>query len=242
VSGPPRLAVILCNVLELEIEAQAEGMAHIVHIEKLEQGLHNDPPKLRQGLQGAIDRAEAGTDAEAIALGYGLCSRGVEGIVARRCLLVLPRAHDCITLLLGCRERYAAYVARHPGTYWYSPGWNRRHVPPGPERYRLLREGYAAQFGEENADYLMEQEQAWFEHYDRAAYVDQGVGPIEPDLEFTRECAAWLGWSFDHQKGDPGLIRTLLAGEWDEERFLVLSPGQTPRMTADGRVVEAANA
>lgn len=235
----PRLAVILCAVMELEIEALAGGLPHLIHVEKLPQGLHNEPAKLREALQEAIDRIEAETSAEAIALGYGLCSRGAEGIVAKRCKLVLPRAHDCITLLLGSKERYAAYVAQHPGTYWYSPGWNKHHIPPGPERHRVLRDRYAAQFGEEDADYLMEQEQAWFQHYDRATYVDQGVGPIASDAAFTQGCAEWLGWNFERVKGDPGLLRAMLACEWDDDRFLVIQPGQTPRMTADERVVEA---
>lgn len=238
----PRLAVVLCAVLELEIEARAEGLPHLIHIEKLEQGLHNEPPKLRLALQAAIDRIEETTDAEAIALGYGLCSRGAEGIVAKRCTLVLPRAHDCITLLLGSKERYGEYVSRHPGTYWYSPGWNKHHIPPGPDRHRILRDKYVEQFGEDDADYLMEQEQAWFQHYDRATYVDQGVGPIASDAQFTKSCADWLGWSFDHQRGSPELIRALLECDWDDDRFLVIPPGKTPRMTADERVVEVADA
>jgi hypothetical protein len=32
----------------------------------------------------------------------------------------------------------------------------------------------------------------------------------------------------------------LLEGRWDEERFIVLEPGQTFRMTADERVMEPA--
>ena len=124
---PPKLAVITCRVLEVEIEHLASGMDHVVHIERMEQGLHNEPAKLKIEVQAAIERVEETTDAEAIVLGYGLCSRGTEGLVASRCRLVIPRAHDCITVLLGCRDRYAEYVAQHPGTYWYSPGWNEHH-------------------------------------------------------------------------------------------------------------------
>ena len=47
------------------------------------------------------------------------------GVHAQRCRIAITRAHDCITLLLGSKERYAEYVAQHPGTYWYSAGWNR---------------------------------------------------------------------------------------------------------------------
>ena len=125
-------------MLEYEIEHFARECPHIVHVEMLPQGLHNEPDRLRRELQEAIDKVEAEHAPEAIVVGYGLCSRGTEGVRTKRAKLVLARAHDCITLLLGSKERYADYVGQAPGTYWYSPGWNKHHLPPGQERYRVL--------------------------------------------------------------------------------------------------------
>ncbi len=238
-NSPPGVAVITCAVLEMEIEHLARQAANIVHVELLPQGLHNTPSELRRQLQMAIERVEGRAEVEVIVLGYGLCSRGTEGVFTQRCRLVIPRAHDCITLLLGDRERYAKYVSEHPGTYWYSPGWNKHHEPPGKRRFDLLRNQYVERYGEDNADYLMETEQGWFKEYTQAAWVDLGIGRTAEDVEFTRQCAAWLGWAFDRQRGDVSLLRDLLSGPWDDERFLVLEPGQTLRMTADQRIVEA---
>lgn len=238
----PRTAAITCAVLEAEIEHFAQSCPHIVHIAKLPQGLHNEPDKLRRDLQAAIDHVEDDFAPEAIVVGYGLCSRGTEGVRTRKAKLVITRAHDCITLLLGSKERYAEYVRQTPGTYWYSPGWNKHHLPPGEKRYRVLRDEYVEKYGEDNADFLMETEQHWFSTYDRATYVDVGPGASEKDVEFTKECARWLGWGFDRQHGDPCLLNALLNCEWDDERFLVLEPGQTLRLTADDRVIEVAPA
>ena len=102
-----KIAVITCAVLEAEIDALAATLPCVIHIEKLEQGLHNEPAKLREHLQMAIDRVQQQTHCDAIVLGYGLCSRGIEGVSAHGCKLVVARAHDCITLLLGSKERYA---------------------------------------------------------------------------------------------------------------------------------------
>ncbi len=234
-----RVAVVLCAVMELEIEHFVNGSSNIVHIEKMEQGLHNEPDRLKRELQAAIDRIEAEDKADVIVLGYGLCSRGTEGLLPKRCRLVIPRAHDCITLLLGSKERYAQYVAEHPGTYWYSPGWNKHHIPPGKERYEKLRNEYVQKYGEDNADYLMECEQTWFKTYDRATYVHLTVGATEQDKSFTRECADWLDWSYDEQSGDPALVRALVEGDWDTERFLIVEPGQTNRMTGDDQIIKA---
>ncbi len=236
---PPSTAVITCAVLEDEMAAFGADLAHVVHVTTLRQGLHNTPDTLRDELQAAIDRIEVSTDAEAIVLGYGLCSRGIEGLRTTRCRLVVPRAHDCITLLLGDKERYARYVAENPGTYWYSVGWNRHANMPGKERYeRQLRE-YRERYGEDNAAYLMETEQHWFQTYRRATFVELTVSAAEQGAAYTKQCADWLGWEFDHQQGDPVLLRTLLSGPWDAERFLVLAPGQTPSLTADERIIEA---
>lgn len=242
-SSPPiPIAVVTCAVLEDEVRFYASRQPLVRRIEVLPQGLHNDPPELRKGLQEVVDQLDEDMEVSAVVLGYGLCSRGTEGVFSKRLVLVLPRAHDCITVLLGSKERYASYVAQHPGTYWYSPGWNKHHIPPGPERHRLLREQYVEKYGEDNADFLMDAEQNWFRSYDRAAYVHLGQVALPEDLHYTQECAKWLGWKYDYQKGDSRLLEDMLAGQWDDERFLIIPPGKTLRMTADERVVEVADA
>jgi len=232
------IAVITCDVLTDEVRHFCGQFPQIKLIEIIEQGLHNTPDLLRVRLQEAISKTEENNpDVDAIVLVYGLCSRGIEGICTHRCTLVVTRAHDCITLLLGSKERYAEYLKQHPGTYWYSSGWNRCHVPPGKERFETLRRGYAEKYGEDNADYLMEMEQDWMRAYSQATFVDLGVGATDGDSLFTKQCADWLGWNFDKQQGDPKLLRDLLAGPWDAERFLVLKPGESIRFTADEAIL-----
>src|SRR6266545_8337375 len=88
------IACITCAVLELEVEHFLKGQTHVVHLEKLPQGLHNEPDRLRSELQLAVARIEQMQEVQAIVLVYGLCSRGVEGVTTKRCRLVIPRAHD----------------------------------------------------------------------------------------------------------------------------------------------------
>ncbi|MFO0868402.1 MAG: DUF1638 domain-containing protein [Pirellulales bacterium] len=236
--SPTRLAVLLCRVLEDECAEFLRTIPGIVHRESLPQGLHQDPARLAHELQAAVERIEAHTTADVIVLGYGLCSRATANLRTSRCQLVLPRAHDCITLLLGSRERYTEYVARHPGTYWYSAGWIRHHLPPGQERCERLRADYRERFGDDNAEFLLETEQSWLHAYDRATYIDWGLASTTDDVAYTQRCADWLGWAFDRQTGDPTLLRDLLTGPWDDERFLVLQPGDALRLTDDPRIVE----
>ena len=100
----PRVAVVACAVLEIELQAFVKRFPNVVHVEFLEQGLHNEPDKLRRELQAAMERVETRPEVEVVALGYGLCSRGSEGVRTRRCRMVMARAHDCITPCSAARN------------------------------------------------------------------------------------------------------------------------------------------
>jgi hypothetical protein len=69
--------------------------------------------------------------------------------------------------------------------------------------------------------------------------VDIGVGQTAQNAAYTRRCADCLGWSFEQVSGDPSLLRDLLAGRWDERRFLVVPPHHLIRFTVADSVIEA---
>ncbi len=233
-----RYKIIACHVLWREIAYYASQSSDVFDIEFLEQGLHCVPDQLRDSVQQAIDAA--GDNYDAILLGYGLCSNGIEGIVARDTKLVVAKGHDCITYLLGSKERYREYFDANPGTYWYSPGWIDTGTQPSQERYERTHAEYVEKYGEDNADYLMEAEQGWFREYTNAAYVDLGFGNNEHQKQFTKTCAEWLKWGYEELAGDPSLVKRFLAGDWNAEDFLVVEPGQTILASHDDDVLKAA--
>lgn len=229
--------IVACHVLWRELCHYAALSGNVYTFHFLPQGLHNTPDILRADLQKAIDAAPEGT--EAILVGYGLCSNGLVDIEARDVPLVVMRGHDCITFLLGSRQRYREYFDSHPGTYWYSPGWIDATLMPGSERHAKLRQSYVEQYGEENADYLMEMEQGWLKAYTYCTYVDLGFGDTERYKAYTRGCSEWLGWNYDCLKGDPKLVQDFLEGRWDNEDILVVRPGEKIAASHDERVLEA---
>lgn len=235
-----RYKIISCHVLWRELSYYASLSEHVFDLQFLKQGLHNTPDVLRSELQAAIDAV--GDEDEAILIGYGLCSNGLEGIEARDKPLVVMKGHDCITFLLGSRHRYREYFDAHPGTYWYSPGWIDTGGQPGKKRYDRLYQSYVEKYGEDNAQYLMEMEQGWFTQYSNAAYVDLGFGDTEPLRTYTRECADWLKWNYDELKGDPGLVKRFINGDWDSDDFLVVKPGQRIAASWDDHVLQIEDA
>jgi hypothetical protein len=227
-----RLQFVVCKVLQREAYYCAARSRNMIDVVLMPQGLHNEPDRLRSKVQEALSRIEdiQGRPYDATLLGYGLCSNGVVGLEPA-IKTVIPRAHDCITLLLGSKERYQEYFDSHRGVYWYSSGWIENTLQPGQERYRRIWDQYVEKYGRENADYLMEMEQKWMKEYSWATYVDWGLPNAEEDKAFTRASAEFLRWSYDELSGDPGLIQRLVDGDWRADEALVVDPGQ--RIQAD---------
>ncbi|MDO8683027.1 MAG: DUF1638 domain-containing protein [Armatimonadota bacterium] len=240
-----KLKLIACEVFFREVCHFAARSNNILDITFIPFGLHDTPEKLRERLQQEIDAEPPGAY-EYIALAYGLCSGGTANLVSRDTPIVLPRAHDCITLFLGSRSRYDARFADHPGTYYYTPGWIERkdgEVDQGSvvelkarDRERRFQE-YKEKYGEDNAAFLIEQESQWLANYDRAAFINTGVGNVEQYREFTCGVAESHGWLQEEIAGDLSLLSKLVEGPWDPEDFLLVPAGQSIAQSFDDSVV-----
>ncbi len=222
-SAAPRIGLIACSVFESELAAQAPNPPAALRWHEI--ALHDRPDVLRQRLQESIDELDRLDGLDAIALLYGLCGRGAAGLRAGRVPLVIPRGHDCITVFLGSRERFAR--ENDGTTYFYTPGWNRARRVPGPDREAWLREDLARRFDPDNVEFLLESERETWTHYHRAAFIALGTPDADAEAAYASHCAESLGWRYDRFDGDPALLRDLLAGRWDDGRFQVVPPGGT---------------
>lgn len=228
-----KLKVIACKVLMRELYYLAYQSQNIIDTHWLQQALHNEPDKLRKTLQDAIDHIEAEEEQyDGICLGYGLCSNGIIGIHSKKTPLIIPRGHDCITLLLGSKEKYREIFSnRNGGIYWYSPGWIEHSTQPGRERYERLYQNYVEKYGEDNAQYLMDMEQNWMKEYDNAIFIDWPQLSTDKYIDYTKECAEYLQWKSEIVSGSDSLLRDMLEGNWDKSAFLVVPPGSTVKPT-----------
>jgi hypothetical protein len=222
-----KLKIIACEVFFREIAYCSYNSKNIIDIEFIQQGLHNFPDQLRKELQERIDNTPK-DKFDAILIGYGLCSNGIENVKSNHTKLIVPRAHDCLTLFLGSREKYNKEFSENSGTYWFTSGWIERTLMPGKERMdettKKLNE-YKEKYGEDNAAFLVEQEMQWYKNYSRALFVNMGLGNIEFYREKTRESAEFLNWEYKELMGDLGLIQKLINGDWNPGEFLILEPG-----------------
>ena len=242
-----RLKLISCEVFRRETTAIIARSPNHVDVEFFSKGLHEIPCALMLArLQSALDGVRPETY-DAVALGYGFCNHGLAGLTARALPVAIPRAHDCLTLLLGSRERYLQEFERNPGTYYRSSGWLENRTNPNDiDALSIARknglnssfEELVERYGEDNARYLVEQLGGAEHSYSRLAYIETGIEPDDRFERETREDAARRGWNFEKLQGDITLLQRLVDGDWKDD-FLVLQPGQQIEPTYDNDLIRS---
>jgi hypothetical protein len=229
-----RLGVLCCEVFFREVCLLAANSPHTIDVAFLPKGLHDlGVDRMVPRLQSEIDAmSQKGYDA--LVMIYGLCNNGIVGLQARDTRLVFARAHDCITLFMGDRQRYMDYFSAHPGTYYRTTGWLEHADSTGAGEETVSQKlGLAMQYeelvrkyGEDNAQYLWEMLGDWTQNYDRLTYIHMGLECEGPFRDRARREAEERGWTFDEVQGSMRLLHKALYGEWDED-FLIVEPGQT---------------
>jgi hypothetical protein len=240
-----RLKCLSCESLARPVYYSAAHSPHLVDVVLVERHLHN-PVEIRGRLQEMIDAAE-GQGYDAIPLAFGLCGQATSSLVARSIPLVIPRAHDCITLFLGNRARYMQEQAREPGTYWYAQDYIERNSggsaalamgSPTDSDMQTMYEKYVNKYGKAKADRLMDVMSEWLTHYKRAVYLDTNLGDGSATEAQARTQAEHRNWQFERIAADLNLVRRLLDGPWDAD-FLIVQPGQTVVMSYDNDIIES---
>ncbi len=241
-----RLKCLGCEVLARPLYHAAVTSPHIVDIELLDKGLHNVSTNLHTQLQNRINSIEVGSY-DFILLAYGLCGLSLNGVKASTFPLVIPKAHDCITLFLGSRNRYMEEFRKDPGTYWYTLDYLERNdhgsdpIAMGVSYSMDLEKMYAKyveKYGKEKADYLMETMSQWETHYDRAAYIDLQLADGTKIENLAKEEASKKGWKFEHVAGNLSIIQKLLHGNWDDD-FVVIQPGNHISFAYNEDIIES---
>jgi len=242
-----RLHVIACRVFERELEVLAPNAKAELYLHYVEIGLHQKPGEyLRAALQEAINTVPE-DDFDAVAVVYGLCNRGIIGLHARTLPVTIPRAYDCLSLLLGSSERYLNEFHKIE-TYFQSSGWIEHLPPDGLLRPLANRMGadfskeqqeLVARYGEENARFLNEEFRKLTRNYQRLGLISTPVAGMESREQRAREIARQRGWNFERIPGDLSWLRRLLDGEWNEREFLLLKPHERVALRYDEQLIRA---
>ncbi len=246
-----------CEIVYREACLLAARSHFRVDVEFLRKGLHDlETADMAAKVQSCIDAIDPSAGYEAVLLGYARCNDGLVGVKARDIPLVIPRAHDCITMFFGSRRAYREYFDSHPGTYYMTTGWAERNVGEGDYSMPAYgKEGvmgklglamtyaqYVAKYGKENADYIIETLGDWRKNYSKILYLEMGTCDETQFMEISRQEAKQHDWQFEQRKGDWSLLeRLFLAGgqdTWDDD-FVIVPPGAQIAARNDDAVLEA---
>lgn len=214
------VVIIACQVMQSMLEKLLHaGLAR--QVSYMDYGLHRVPGKMTWTLQDAIDAID---EPSLVVLGYGLCGNGLHGIHAGKHTLLIPRADDCIAILLGSRERYYREFEAVPGTYYLSKGWLESGSHPLKEYHE-----YIEKYGPEDAEWLMDTQ---YQHYERLALVTHSQEDLEayrPQAQAVAEfCQRW-GMRYEEILGSDRYVRRLVevaaALDQADSDFVVIPPG-----------------
>ena len=226
--------LIACNIFEREACACISRSPHVVDVDFVELGEHARPDGLRTLLQARIDAADAATrHYDAVLLLFGLCGNAGVGLVAGRTPLVIPRAHDCATVLLGSRQAFKRHFGDNPSQGFSSNGYADRgtYLLRKPEDGGgVIADGDAyqelvKQYGEENARYVWETMHPVHPGDDRAVFIRvPGVDDATQAARFRAQAEA-QGKRYEELAGDLRLVAALVNGQWAPDEFLLVAPG-----------------
>ena len=231
------IVIIACRVLESLIEKLLnDTQPRTIY---MDYGLHRLPQTMPATLQAELD---ALPEPSLVLLGYGLCGNGLVGLQAGPHTLVIPRADDCIALLLGSYETYIEEFTAVPGTYYLTKGW----LESGSHPLKEYRE-YQEKYGQSKAEWLMDQQ---YQNYRRLVLVAHSQAELEAyrpqALEVAGLCEARWGMRYEERLGSDSFVRRLLAApevlEHLEGDLLVIPPGgevqQSQFLRGVGRLVD----
>jgi hypothetical protein len=222
------VVVIACKVFQDLVEHHLpERLAGKITF--LDYGLHRVPNNLRWSIQEAIDSVD---EPSLIVLAYGLCGNGLHGIKAGEHTLLIPRADDCIAILLGSYKEYIREFEDHPGTYYLTKGWLESGSDPLKEYHQAVEK-----YGEESAAWIMDQQ---YQHYRRIVLVAHNQEDLDKyrsrAMEVAEYCKRW-GMTYEERLGSEDYLKGLAAlipyasGEMAgleetlKKDFIVISPG-----------------
>jgi hypothetical protein len=219
---PDQLPVVFiaCQVFQSLLEKHlTEDL--VKRITFMDYGLHRVPKNLTWTIQDAIDSIKKPS---LVVLGYGLCGNGLAGIKSGKHTILVPRADDCIAILLGSHKAYMQEFENTPGTYYLTKGW----LESGSNPLQEYQE-YVEKYGQESATWIMDQQ---YQHYERLVLVAHNQADMDkyrPQAEEVADfCQRW-NMSYEEILGSEEYVRRLVevAANLDknDDDFLVIPPG-----------------
>lgn len=211
-----KMILIACEVV---IKEMSHLIPHHLPVHTIDPSLHVSPDRLRAVIQEAIDKKEQ--DYSTILLGFGLCSKALEGLKTSRAQMVYPLVDDCIGLFMGSRAAHLELTRDEPGRFFLSRGW----IEAGTTPFEELK-AIAERCGMEKA---VEMTRKLLAHYRALSFIYiPGAGDLSEFKAYAEQKAAEFDLRYGEIQGTSSLFTDMLKGR--QSKYLKrLSPGDEIR-------------
>jgi hypothetical protein len=204
--------LLACETIRDEIKHAASEVGYHYETRWIRSGLHNYPKELKSILQMELDSING---YDRVIMAFGICGNATIGLKASNFELILPKADDCITLLLGSAANRGA-LSENGGTYFLTKGWL-----TGEENLWKEYERTIAKFGLETTEMIFN---VMLKNYKRLGVIDTKSYNVEAILPNTMEIAKKFHLEHTILPSSVKYLCDLLTGPWDNERFFTVPP------------------
>lgn len=216
------VVVLACAVFQHLLEKMLpENLA--AQVTFLDYGLHQIPKNLHTAVQEQIDSI---AEPSLVVIGYGLCGNGLNKIKARDHTLLMPRADDCIAILLGSYQTYMRQFTEKSGTYYLTKGWLESGSDPLKEYERAV-----AKYGQETGEWIIDQQYQNYKYLTLVAHNQEDLEAYRPRAQkVAKFCERW-GMKYEEMLGSDNYVRRLVEAitelSQSNDDFLLIPPGES---------------
>ncbi|MCK5099549.1 MAG: DUF1638 domain-containing protein, partial [Desulfobacteraceae bacterium] len=142
------------------------------------------------------------------------------------------KVHDCIALFMGSDQAYKEEFAKYPGTFYISAGWSAEKEKLKESDSDQIWIGSQSmgckeiknKFGEKEGKNIINFFSTWQDNYQRAAFIDTGIGKASKYAQSTKKMAEKYNWKYQNIKGNLSLMTRLLTSSDSDNQILVVPP------------------
>ena len=214
-------AVILaCSSLEKYVAAAQEKMKTDYPVITIDRAYHAEPEDMKKRIEEMIAGLPEEVDTVLVAMAF--CGGAWDHVtVSKR--VVIPKADDCVSILLHTGEETEANLKESGHLYIYEQN------PADFGAVRLMND--SSLIGEEyrNIDREMLMHM-WFDQYHHMDIIDTGYNDCytEAYAAAAQEQADQIGAELDYTAGSNTILEKLVSGKW-ETQFIVAEAGKLIR-------------
>lgn len=213
--------IIACEIFQRNIEYLSRKHELQCNVVYIPQESHNNKKLLSDRISEAVKQTDREMkDGGSIALAFGLCGSAVEGLRTENAQLLLLKAHDCFSAMLGEKRYKGLQGSEYGGSYFLSRDWVEKTPIFAEEKYPGADSN------------IIEAEKELMKNYSHLIYVQVEENEADGSAaeKKARRFASEIGLNFQKEYGSNAALEYLLLFNSESKNIAVYRPGERVNM------------